>query len=53
MATDFSHEISELDRSLTSIEAVVDPDAKRAEIAELSEKVAAPDLWDDPTAPRR
>ena len=48
MATDFETEIAELDRSLTSIEAVVDPEKKRAEIAELSEKVAAPDLWDDP-----
>ncbi|QIK73248.1 peptide chain release factor 2 [Propioniciclava coleopterorum] len=48
MATDFASEISELDRSLTSIEVVVDPEKKRAEIAELSERVAAPDLWDDP-----
>ena len=48
MATDYQTEISELDRSLTSIEAVVDPTKKRAEIDALSEAVAAPDLWDDP-----
>lgn len=48
MATDFQTEISELERSLSSIEAVVDPKTKRAQIAELSEQVAVPDLWDDP-----
>ena len=44
---DFPAELSALDKALTSIEAVVDPGAKLAEIAELSEQVAAPDLWDD------
>ena len=48
VATDFQTEISELDRSMTSIEVVVDPEKKRAEIADLSQAVAAPDLWDDP-----
>jgi len=47
-AIDIQSEIAELDRSLSSIEAVVDPESKRAEIAELSEAVSAPDLWDDP-----
>ncbi|TBT84700.1 peptide chain release factor 2 [Propioniciclava sinopodophylli] len=46
-ALDISTEIADLDRALTSIEAVLDPDAKRAEIAGLQEEVAAPDLWDD------
>jgi len=46
-AADFSVALADLDRSLSSIEAVVDPDAKRAEIADLEEQVAAPDLWDD------
>ena len=36
-----------LDRTLTSIEAVLDPVGKRIQIAELQEAVAAPDLWDD------
>ncbi len=38
---------ADLDRSLSSIEAVLDPAAKKREIADLSEQVSAPDLWDD------
>ncbi|SDU91948.1 bacterial peptide chain release factor 2 (bRF-2) [Microlunatus sagamiharensis] len=45
--TDFSVAIPELERALSSIEAVLDPEAKRREIAGLEEQVAAPDLWDD------
>jgi len=44
---DFSVDLPELDHALTQIEAVVDLDAKRAEIADLEEQVAAPNLWDD------
>ena len=44
---DLPESISELDRKLRSIEAVANLDAKRAEIADLGEQVAAPDLWDD------
>ncbi|MDF1488403.1 peptide chain release factor 2 [Tessaracoccus caeni] len=44
---DLTQRISDLDRSLTSIEAVADLDKLRAEIAELEQQVAAPDLWDD------
>jgi peptide chain release factor 2 len=44
---DFSAALGELDQSLSSIEAVVDPERKRSEIAELETQVAAPDLWDD------
>ena len=47
-AIDIQAEIASLERSLASIEAVVDPERKRAEIADLSEQVAAPDLWDNP-----
>ena len=39
--------IDDLAHRLASIEAVVDPDAKRVEIAELEQLVAAPDLWND------
>ena len=46
-AADLQADLAELERTLTSIEAVLDPAAKRAEIAELSEQVSAPDLWDD------
>lgn len=47
VAVDFGSSLADLDRALTSIEAVIDPDAKRAEIAQLEQEVAAPDLWDD------
>ncbi len=39
---------AELSKVLGSIEAVVDPEAKKLEIADLSEEVAEPNLWDDP-----
>ena len=51
--TDFSAALAELDQSLSSIEAVVDPERKRSEIAELETKVAAPDLWNDPDNAQR
>ena len=44
---DFHAELTELDKALSSIEAVVDPAKKAGEIAELERQVAAPDLWDD------
>ncbi|MGC0273906.1 peptide chain release factor 2 [Pseudactinotalea sp. Z1739] len=47
MATDFPSEIADLRSTLASIEAVSDPDALRARIADLSEQATAPDLWDD------
>nr|WP_211338956.1 peptide chain release factor 2 [Georgenia muralis] len=50
VATDFSSEINQLRSTYESIAAVTDPEALRASIAELSEKAAAPDLWDNPEA---
>jgi peptide chain release factor 2 len=50
VATDFSSEIQHLRATYESIRAVTDPDALRTQIAELSEKAAAPNLWDDPDA---
>lgn len=47
MATDYHDLWNELDHSLKSVESVLDPDAKRAEITELETEVAKPDLWDD------
>jgi peptide chain release factor 2 len=44
---DFAVALADLDKALSSIEAVVNPDRKRAEIAELEQQVAVPDLWDD------
>src|SRR4029450_11434717 len=45
---DFSVALADLDKALSSIEAVVDPDRKRVEVADLEQQVAAPDLWDRP-----
>lgn len=44
---DLQSTIAELTKSLSSVEAVVDLDAKRADIADLEEQVSAPNLWDD------
>jgi peptide chain release factor 2 len=44
---DLSTRISDLGRSLDSIEAVADLPKLRSEIGELEQQVAAPDLWDD------
>ncbi|MGZ5369312.1 MAG: peptide chain release factor 2 [Aeromicrobium sp.] len=45
--TDFPEHIKTLGATLTSIEKVLDLDKMRAEIGDLQEQVAAPDLWDD------
>ena len=50
---DFAVALADLDKALSSIEAVVDPDRKRAEIAQLEQQVAAPDLWDSPDNAQR
>ena len=50
---DFAVALADLDNALSSIEAVVDPDRKRAEIAQLEQQVAAPDLWDKPDNAQR
>jgi peptide chain release factor 2 len=45
-ATDPADEISELSSKLDTIEAVVDPEAMRAEVADLREQYADPTLWE-------
>ena len=47
MAADFSVVLDELNTTLESIEAVLDVDYLRQEIAELEQQAAAPDLWND------
>ncbi|WP_409331933.1 peptide chain release factor 2 [Trujillonella humicola] len=47
MAADFSVVLDELDTTLKSIEAVLDVDKLRREVAELEQQAAAPDLWND------
>jgi peptide chain release factor 2 len=44
---DFDTEIKQLQATMHTIEQVLDLDGMRAEIAQLGEQVAAPDLWDD------
>ena len=46
-STDFDAEIKQLRATLRTIEQVLDIDAMNAEIADLGQQVAAPDLWDD------
>ena len=50
---DFATALAELDKALTSIEAVVDPSKKAEEIEDLENQVAAPNLWDDPENAQR
>jgi peptide chain release factor 2 len=50
---DFAASLADLEKALSSIEAVLDPAGKRAEIAELEQDVSAPDLWDDPDNAQR
>src|SRR3982750_4381876 len=47
VAADFAVVLDELDSTLKSIEAVLDVDRLRREVAALEEQAAAPDLWDD------
>ncbi|MCU1615284.1 MAG: peptide chain release factor 2 [Frankiales bacterium] len=47
MASDFPVVLDELNNTLTSIEAVLDVEKLRRQVAELEEQAAAPDLWDD------
>ena len=49
MAIAFSEEIQSLRTTMENISAVVQPERLRAQIEELSQQAAAPDLWDDPS----
>jgi peptide chain release factor 2 len=44
---DVPAELKELSATLSSIEAVVDLDALRREVADLEQQASAPNLWDD------
>ncbi len=50
---DLSNEIIAVRKTFADITAVVQPEALRAQIAELSEQAGAPDLWDDPEAAQK
>ncbi|MFE1176022.1 peptide chain release factor 2 [Streptomyces sp. NPDC058773] len=45
---DVSEELKSLSSTMGSIEAVLDLDTMRADVAVLEEQAAAPSLWDDP-----
>ncbi len=47
VAADFSVVLDELNTTLESIEAVLDVDDLRQEIADLEQQATAPDLWND------
>ncbi len=44
---DYDTDIKQLQATLHTVAQVLDLDGMRAEIADLGEQVAAPDLWDD------
>ncbi|MFD3697246.1 peptide chain release factor 2 [Streptomyces sp. NPDC058646] len=50
---DVSEELKSLSSTMGSIEAVLDLDKLRGEIAVLEEQAAAPSLWDDPDAAQK
>ncbi|MEU1617841.1 peptide chain release factor 2 [Streptomyces sp. NPDC008238] len=50
---DVSEELKSLSSTMASIEAVLDLDKLRADIAVLEEQAAAPSLWDDPEAAQK
>lgn len=50
VSIDYQNEIDDIRHSYSQILAVTDVAALRAQIAELTEQSAAPDLWDDPEA---
>ena len=45
---DFQSEIAQLSSTLSGIESVLDIKKLKSEVAELENKAAAPDLWNDP-----
>jgi peptide chain release factor 2 len=47
VARDVKAELGDLDQTLSTIEAVLDPARMREEVAALEAQSAAPDLWDD------
>ena len=53
MATDAPEQIKTLDATLSSIEAVLDLDRMRREVAELEGQAQQPDLWDDQARAQR
>ncbi|MGB3443114.1 MAG: peptide chain release factor 2 [Actinophytocola sp.] len=53
MNPDVAADMKELSDTLASVEAVSDLDALRAQIADLEQQAARPDLWDDPDSAQK
>ncbi|NIJ13850.1 peptide chain release factor 2 [Saccharomonospora amisosensis] len=53
MSADFEAALRDLSGKLSQVEAVMDLDSLRKEVAELEEEAARPNLWDDPEAAQR
>ncbi|OQO89798.1 peptide chain release factor 2 [Saccharomonospora piscinae] len=53
MSADFETAMKDLGGKLSQIEAVMDLDTLRREVAELEEEAARPDLWNDPEAAQK
>lgn len=53
LISEFADEIRALRATYESIESVSDIERIRADVADLSEKAGAPDLWDDPDAAQK
>ncbi|GAA2992901.1 peptide chain release factor 2 [Actinokineospora diospyrosa] len=53
MNPDVAADLKELSTSLANVEAVMDLAGLRAQIADLEEQAARPDLWDDPESAQK
>ena len=53
MLEDLPAQVSAVRSTFDDIRAVVDVERLKADIAELSEKAGAPDLWDDPESAQK
>ncbi|TNC21411.1 peptide chain release factor 2 [Amycolatopsis alkalitolerans] len=53
MSADFETDLKDLAGKLAQVEAVMDLDDLRAQVADLENQAAQPNLWDDPEAAQR
>jgi peptide chain release factor 2 len=53
VSVDFPAALKELTTTMSSVEAVLDMDKLRKEVADLEQQAGRPDLWDDPEAAQR
>ncbi|GHF80044.1 peptide chain release factor 2 [Amycolatopsis bartoniae] len=53
MSADFETDLKDLAGKLAQVEAVMDLDALRAQVADLEQQASAPNLWDDPEAAQK